>query len=69
MSLSARNQVKGKIIELQLGAVNAELTLEIAPGVTLVSTLTKKACEDLQLEVGKEAYAVIKASCIMMAVR
>ena len=50
------------------GAVNTEVTLKIAPGVTVVSIITKEAAEGLGLRVGSKAYAVIKASSVMVGV-
>jgi molybdopterin-binding protein len=67
MKLSARNVLKGKIKSVEIGPVNAELTIEVAPGFSITSIITKKSCEDLKLKVGKKAYAVIKASSVMVA--
>ena len=67
MQISARNSVKGTIKAVNLGAVNAEITIEIAPGVEVVSIITKHSAESLGLAVGKEAYAVIKASDVLIA--
>jgi molybdopterin-binding protein len=53
---------------LEPGAVNTEVTLEIAPGITVVSIITKDAAEGLRLKVGSKAYAVIKASSVMVGV-
>lgn len=66
MKLSARNVVKGKIKSLEVGAVNVEVSIEIAPGIEITSIVTKKSSERLGLAVGKEAYAVIKASNVML---
>ena len=66
MKLSARNVLKGTVKAVEIGAVNAEVAIEIAPGVEMTSIITKKSCENLGLEVGKEAYAVIKASNVMI---
>jgi molybdopterin-binding protein len=68
MKISARNRLSGTVREVVLGAVNAEVTLEIAPGVNVVSIITKDAIEELGLTVGKRAYAVIKASSVMVGV-
>ena len=68
MQLSARNAIKGTVKSVDIGAVNVEIVLEIAPGVEITSIITKKSCENLGLDVGKEAYAVIKASNVMMGV-
>jgi molybdopterin-binding protein len=68
MKVSARNSIKGTIKEVEIGAVNAEITIEISPGVELVSIITKTSAESLGLAAGKEAYAVIKSSDVMIAV-
>jgi molybdopterin-binding protein len=68
MRLSARNVLKGKIKHIKVGVVNSEVILELTPGVEIASIITKESAEKLQLSVGKEAYAVIKASNVMMAV-
>jgi molybdopterin-binding protein len=68
MRLSARNVLKGKIKQIKPGAVNSEIVLEVSKGVEVVSIITKESAENLQLAVGKDAYAVIKASNVMIAV-
>jgi molybdopterin-binding protein len=68
MKISARNILKGKVTKLVEGAVNCELTLEIAPGVEIVSIITKTSAHSLGLTEGKTASAVIKASNVMIAV-
>lgn len=68
MQISARNQMKGTVTAMEVGAVNVEITLEVAPGVVMTSVLTKKASESLGLEVGSTAYAIIKASSVLLGV-
>jgi molybdopterin-binding protein len=68
MKLSARNVLKGTIKEIEIGAVNVEVILEVAPGLKLTSIITKKSCENLGLEIGKEAFAVIKASNVIIGI-
>jgi molybdopterin-binding protein len=68
MKLSARNQFKGKILEVKKGATTAHVRLEIAPGIIITSSITNEAVEELGLKVGGSATAVIKASSVMMAV-
>jgi molybdopterin-binding protein len=68
MKISARNVINGTIKAIHPGAVNSEVIIEVAPGLELVSVVTKTSVETLGLEVGKEAYAVIKASNVMLAV-
>jgi len=66
MKLSARNVLKGTIKAIEIGAVNVEVAIEVAPGLEMTSIITKKSCENLGLEAGKEAYAVVKASNVMI---
>lgn len=68
MKLSARNQFKGKVTGIETGAVNAIVTIDIGGGNIVSSTISMAAVKDLGLEVGKEAYAVIKATSVMVAV-
>jgi molybdopterin-binding protein len=68
MKLSARNQLKGKVVKLTPGAVNTEVVIELPGGQHVVSIITKTSAENLELSVGKQAYAVIKASSVMIAV-
>ncbi|WP_404784518.1 molybdopterin-binding protein [Altericista sp. CCNU0014] len=68
MKISARNTLKGKVTGLVPGAVNTEVALEVAPGVTVVAIITKSSAESLGLAEGKEVYAVIKSSDVMVAV-
>ena len=68
VKISARNSLPGVVIRIDHGAVNTEVTLEIAPGVTIVSIITKEAAQSLGLSVGAKAYAVIKASSVMVGV-
>jgi molybdopterin-binding protein len=68
MKLSARNVLKGKIVKVIEGAVNSEVILELSKGVEVVSIITRESAESLKLAPGKEAYAVVKASNVMIAV-
>jgi molybdopterin-binding protein len=68
MKLSARNVLEGTVKSVNHGAVNSEVVLELPGGVEVVSIITKTSAEDLTLEAGKKAYAVIKASSVMVAV-
>lgn len=68
MKISARNTLKGVVKRIEPGAVNAEVTLELPGGLQVVSIITKKSVADLGLSVGKPAYAVIKASSVMLGV-
>ncbi|OHD75211.1 MAG: transporter [Spirochaetes bacterium RBG_13_68_11] len=68
MKLSARNVLKGTVKQITDGAVNSEVTLELSGGATVVAIITRKSVSSLGLAVGKDAYAVIKASSVMVAV-
>ena len=68
MKLSARNVIKGKVVKVVKGAVNSEVILELPGGTQVVSIITNSSVESLGLVAGKEAYAVIKASNVMVAV-
>ena len=68
MKLSARNILKGKVKRIIPGAVNTEVIIQTASGEEIVSVITKDSAENLGLQEGKEVYAVIKASNVMVAV-
>ncbi len=67
MKISARNMLKGRVTEVRPGAVNTEVVLSLAGGAEIVSVITKTSAERLGLAPGAEAYAVIKASNVMIA--
>jgi molybdopterin-binding protein len=67
MKTSARNMLKGRIVKVDHGAVNSEVTIELPGGQQVVSIITKYSAESLDLAQGKEVYAVIKASNVMIA--
>ena len=68
MKLSARNILKGKISKITEGAVNAEVEIELAGGQKIISIITMNSVKELKLNAGTEAYAMIKASSVMIAV-
>lgn len=68
MKLSARNTLKGKVKKVMEGAVNTEVVLELDGGSEVVSIITKESAANLGLAEGKEVYAVIKASNVMIGV-
>lgn len=68
MKISARNVLKGTIKKIVSGAVNTEVFIELPGGNELVSIITKTSSENLGLKEGKEVYAVIKSSNVMVAV-
>ena len=68
MKISARNTLKGRVKRIEPGAVNSEVTIALSGGEEIVSIITNKSVTDLGLTKGKDAYAVIKASSVMVAV-
>jgi molybdopterin-binding protein len=68
MKLSARNVLKGKVKKVTHGAVNSEIVVELPGGAEVVSIITKESAENLKLAQGKDVYAVIKASSVMIAI-
>ena len=68
MKLSARNQLKGTVVEIQDGAVNGVVKLDVGGGNVISAVITMASIRELSLEVGGTAYAVIKASNVMVGV-
>jgi molybdopterin-binding protein len=68
MKLSARNQIKGKIVEVKKGTTTAHVRIEIGPGQIITASITNEAVDDLGLKVGNAAIVVIKASDVMIGV-
>ena len=66
MKLSARNQLKGKIVEVVKGATTSHVRVDIGGGVIVTSSITNEAVADLALQKGDDAWAVIKASDVMI---
>jgi molybdopterin-binding protein len=66
MKLSARNQIKGKIVEVTKGETTAHVRVDIGGGNIVTSSITNQAVDDLELKVGDAAIAVIKASDVMI---
>ena len=67
MKISARNVLKGKIVEITKGATTAHVKVDIG-GAVVTSSITNAAVDDLGLAVGREAYALVKASDVMIGV-
>jgi molybdopterin-binding protein len=67
MKLSARNQLKGKIVELKKGATTAHVRIDIG-GQIVTAAITNESVDELKLAVGQSAYAIIKATSVMVAV-
>jgi molybdopterin-binding protein len=68
MKLSARNQIKGKIVDVQKGQTTGHVRIDIGNGVVITSSITNEAIDDLGLKTGQEAVAVIKSSDVMVAI-
>lgn len=66
MKISARNVLKGKIVEVKKGQTTAHVRIDIG-GTILTASITNEAVDDLKLQVGQEAFAVVKASNVMIA--
>jgi molybdopterin-binding protein len=66
--LSARNQLKGKIIEVKKGTTTSHVRIDIGNGIVITSAITNEAVADLNLKAGDDAWAVIKASDVMIGV-
>ena len=69
VELSARNQLPGKVTEVTLGTVMAEVSIDIGDGKTIVAAITRSSAENLGLREGSEVVAVIKATEVMVAKR
>jgi molybdate transport system regulatory protein len=68
MKLSARNVLKGTVVKITRGAVNAEVVIRLEGGTEMVSIITNASVESMGLKENQPAYAVIKASSVMIAV-
>jgi len=66
--LSARNQLKGRIVEVKKGATTSHVRIDIGNGIVITSAITNEAVADLNLKTGDEAWAVIKAPDVMIGV-
>ncbi|HEX7043955.1 MAG TPA: molybdopterin-binding protein [Burkholderiales bacterium] len=67
MRLSARNVIPGRVQNVTRGTTTSHVTLEVGGGVSITASITNEAVDDLQLKAGDQAYAVIKASDVMVA--
>ena len=68
MKISARNTIEGTIKKVTQGPVSAEVVLSVASGIEIVAVISTPSAKALKLKKGKKAYAVIKASSVMVAV-
>jgi molybdopterin-binding protein len=67
LKLSARNILKGKIVDVKKGATTSHVRIDIG-GSVVMSSITNEAVDELKLAAGQTAYAVIKASDVMVAI-
>ena len=65
MKISARNRLKGRIVEVKKGATTAHVRLDVT-GTIVTASITNEAVDELGLKAGQEAYAIIKASDVMV---
>ncbi len=68
MKISARNRLKGKVVSVEKGAVNALVKIDIGGGNVISATISLDSVKELGLEKGKDAYAIIKATSVMVGV-
>lgn len=68
MQISARNRLKGTVIEVTKGATTAHVRIDVGGGSTVTASITNEAVDELDISVGKTAYAIVKASDVMVAV-
>jgi molybdopterin-binding protein len=68
MKLSARNVFKGKVLEIKRGQTTGHVKLDVGGGIVITSSITMAAVDELKLKPGDAAYAVIKASDVMVGI-
>lgn len=66
MKLSARNNIPGTVTGVKMGPVSAEVTINVAPGIDIVSVISAGSAQTLKLAAGAKVFAVIKASSVMV---
>lgn len=68
MKLSARNRLKGKVVEVTKGQTTAHARIDVGNGAIVTAAVTNEAVDELGLKIGQDAYAVVKASDVMVGV-
>lgn len=68
MRISARNKLKGKIVEVRKGATTAHVKIDLGNGSIVTAAITNEAVDELGLQVGTDATAIVKASDVLVAV-
>jgi molybdopterin-binding protein len=66
MKISARNQLKGKIVGIQKGQTTAHVRIDMGGGAVITASITNEAVDDLALKLGDDAFAIIKASDVIV---
>ncbi|MGQ9722643.1 MAG: TOBE domain-containing protein [Candidatus Jordarchaeum sp.] len=66
MKLSARNQIKGSVTEIEKGVVTAKVKVKIDAPIVLTAVITKEAAEELKLKVGDKVQAIVKATEVIL---
>jgi molybdopterin-binding protein len=66
MKLSARNQIKGRVVDVQKGQTTAHVHIDIGNDIIITSSITNEAVDDLRLKAGDKVTAIIKASDVMV---
>ncbi len=66
MRISARNRLKGRVVEVNKGATTAHVTIDLGGGAVVTASVTNQAVDELGLKAGDEAYAIVKASDVMV---
>ena len=67
VKISARNTLSGKVVELKMGQTTSQVKLDIGAGHIVTASITNEAVDELNLKVGDQAWAVIKAADVMLA--
>lgn len=68
MRISARNVLAGTVKHISEGPISTEVTIEVAPGIEIVAVITSSSAKAMHIEKGGKAYAVIKASSVMVGI-
>jgi molybdopterin-binding protein len=67
VKLSARNRLKGKIVDIKKGATTSHVRIDVG-GTIVTASITNEAVDELGLKAGQTAYAIVKASDVMVGV-